>query len=202
MAFALASAVIMLLPGPANLFIVTQGAAHGRERAFASVLGVEIASAVRVLMTAGGLSALLQSSAIAFGVIRWAGIIYLLYLAQRSFRSEASTEADGGAARPAGAVRAIRKGLLVGLGNPKTLIFFVSFLPQFIRTGHGSYFDQALVLGGVYWFMGAAWDLTLAWASGSFGAWLQRRPRVRLAQQRAEGLVYLTLAGWSIATGE
>jgi threonine/homoserine/homoserine lactone efflux protein len=92
--------------------------------------------------------------------------------------------------------------MLVGLCNPKTLIFFISFLPQFIHAGHGSYVSQVLVLGGIYWVMGASWDLTLAWASGSFGAWLQQRPRLRSAQQRGEGLAYLTLAGWSIASGE
>ena len=201
-AFALASAVIMLLPGPANFFILAQGTVHGRQHALRCVLGVEIASAIRVLMTAGGLSALLVSSEIAFAVIRWTGITYLLYLALHALRSEPSPALEEGATLPAGAARAVGKGLFVGLGNPKTLIFFISFVPQFIHAGRGSYLEQVLVLGGIYWAMGATWDVTLAWASGSFGTWLHKRPRLQSAQQRVEGLVYLTLAGWSIATGE
>lgn len=135
-------------------------------------------------------------------MIRWAGIIYLLYLAVRAFRSQPSPALEHTATRPAGVARAVRRGLLLGLGNPKTLISFISFLPQFIHAGHGSYLEQVLVLGGIYWAMGATWDLTLAWASGSVGAWLQQQPRLRSAQQRGEGLAYLTLAGWSIASGE
>lgn len=88
-----------------------------------------------------------------------------------------------------------------GLGNPKTMIFFVSFFPQFIHSGGGSHVEQILILGAVWWVIGASWDLALVCASGSISSWLHTKPRVRAARRRAEGLIYLALAGW-VAAGD
>ncbi|MGH2887545.1 MAG: LysE family transporter [Solirubrobacteraceae bacterium] len=98
-------------------------------------------------------------------------------------------------------VGAMRKGLMVGLGNPKTVIFFLSFSPEFIHADRGSHVEQILALGAVWWVIGATRHLALAWASGSIGSWLRTRPRARAAQRRAEALVYLALAGWSTVSG-
>jgi threonine/homoserine/homoserine lactone efflux protein len=87
LAFALVSAGIMLIPGPSNLFLLAHGIGHGRRSALAAAGGVEVASALRVLLTAAGLSALLASSAVAFGIVRWAGVAYLVYLGVHAFRS-------------------------------------------------------------------------------------------------------------------
>jgi threonine/homoserine/homoserine lactone efflux protein len=80
-------------------------------------------------------------------------------------------------------------------------IFFLAFFPQFIQPGRGSQTVQVLILGGVFWIIGAAWDLAFACASGTIGSWLDRRPRLRAAQPRVEGLAYLGLAGWAALTG-
>jgi threonine/homoserine/homoserine lactone efflux protein len=133
LAFALVSAGIMLIPGPSNLFLLAHGIGHGRRSALAAAGGVEVASALRVLLTAAGLSAVLASSAVAFGVVRWAGVAYLLYLGVHAFRSRAPEQRTEGGRGSVTWVWSVRKGVVVGLGNPKMVIFFLAFFPQFIR---------------------------------------------------------------------
>ena len=87
LAFALVSAAIMVIPGPSNLFLLAHGIGHGRRSALAAMTGIEAASAIRVLLAAAGLSAVLASSAVAFNAIRWAGVTYLAWLGIRAFRA-------------------------------------------------------------------------------------------------------------------
>lgn len=201
LAFALVSAALMVIPGPSNLFLLAHGIGHGRRSALAAMTGIETASAIRVLLAAAGLSAVLASSAVAFGLIRWAGAGYLAYLGIRAFRASRPAASPGRAAVSVPLARSAGKGLLVGLGNPKMVIFFLAFFPQFIHPAQGSAVAQILILGAVFWIIGALWDLAFACASGTVGGWLDRRPRLHAAQPRLEGLAYLGLAGWAAITG-
>lgn len=201
LAFALVSAGIMVIPGPSNFFLLAHGIGHGRRSALAAMTGIETASAIRVLMAAAGLSAVLASSAVAFNAIRWAGVTYLAWLGVRAFRAGQPGQPSGAPRRPVPLARSVRKGLLVGLGNPKMVIFFLAFFPQFIRPAQGSQAAQMLILGAVFWLIGAIWDLAFACASGTIGSWLRHRPRIRAAQPRLEGLAYLGLAAWAAITG-
>jgi threonine/homoserine/homoserine lactone efflux protein len=201
LAFALVSAGLMVIPGPSNFFLLAHGIGHGRRSALAAMTGIETASAIRVLLTVAGLSAVLASSVAAFNVIRWAGAAYLAYLGVRAFCAGRPGQPPGASARPVPLARSARTGLVVGLGNPKMVIFFLAFFPQFIHPDRGSQVGQMLILGVVFWVIGAIWDLAFACASGTIGAWLQRRPRVRAAQPGLEGLAYLGLAGWAALTG-
>lgn len=201
LAFALVSVGLMVIPGPSNFFLLAHGIGHGRRAALAAMTGIETAAAIRVLLTAAGLSAVLASSAVAFSLIRWAGAAYLACLGIRAFRTGRPGQSPGVPARPVPLARSARKGLMVGLGNPKMVIFFLAFFPQFVHPAQGSRAGQMLILGAVFWVIGVLWDLAFACASGEIGAWLQRRPRIRAAQPRLEGLAYLGLAGWAAATG-
>jgi threonine/homoserine/homoserine lactone efflux protein len=201
LAFALVSAGIMLIPGPSNFFLLAHGIGHGRRSALAAMAGVEAASAIRVLLAAAGLSAVLASSVVAFNLIRWAGVAYLAYLGIRSFRSGRPDASPEVSERPVPLTRSARKGLIVGLGNPKMVIFYLAFFPQFVHPAQGSQTVQMLILGTVFWIIGAVWDLAFASASGAVGTWLKHRPRVQGAQPRVEGLAYLGLAGWTAVTG-
>lgn len=201
LAFAIVTVGIQLVPGPSNLFLLGHGIGHGRRSALAAAAGQEAASALRVFLMAVGLSALLAASAFAFNTIRWAGVAYLVYLGVQAFRAGPTTETPTEAARQVSLSRSVSKGLLVGLGNPKMVIFFVAFFPQFIDPARGSEAGQILVLGSVFWMIGAVWDLVLACASGSLGSWMRDRPRIRAAQPRFEGVTYFGLAGWSALTG-
>jgi threonine/homoserine/homoserine lactone efflux protein len=202
LAFALLSVGIVIMPGPSNLFLLAHGIGHGRRAAVAAMTGVSAASAIRVLLTAAGLSAVLASSATAFTIIKWAGIAYLGYLGVRAFRSRSVGALLSSDPAEFPLRRSARKGLIIGLGNPKMMIFFVAFFPQFVDPDRGSQAIQILVLGAVFWVLGVLWDFTFAYLSGTIGSWLQRRPRLQTAQPRVEGSVYLGLAGWVAIAGE
>jgi threonine/homoserine/homoserine lactone efflux protein len=201
LAFALVSAGIMIIPGPSNFFLLAHGIGHGRRSALAAMTGIETASAIRVLLAAAGLSAALAASAVALNLIRWAGAAYLAYLGLRAFHQHRLVTTAETASQAVPVARSARKGLLVGLGNPKMVIFFIAFFPQFIHPANGSETSQMLILGTIFWIIGAIWDLAFACASGTIGAWLHRRPRLHAAQPRVEGLAYLGLAGWAAITG-
>ena len=205
-AFAMVSAGIMFIPGPSNFFLLAHGIGHGRRSALAATAGIETASAIRVLLAAAGLSAVLASSAPAFGLIRWGGVGYLAYLGVRAFRAGRSGNGRSGKQpdapqRPVPLARSARNGLFAGLGNPKMVIFYLAFFPQFIHPAQGSQAAQMLILGAVFWVIGAIWDLAFAYASGTFGTWLKGRPRIEAAQRPMEGSAYLALAGWAALTG-
>lgn len=196
LAFALVSLLITVIPGPSTLFVLAQGMTHGRRGAIAAMCGIEIACAIRVLAAAAGLAAVLASSAVAFDTIRWAGVAYLTYLGVQAFKSTPSQ----GPREPAH-THPTRKGVLVGLGNPKMAVFFLAFFPQFVHRAQGSSTEQILILGAIFWGIGVIWDLGIAWASGSIGDWLHNRPRIHAAKPRAEGATYLALATWAAISG-
>ena len=203
LAFTLVSTVVMVVPGPSSFFLLAHGIGHGRRSALAAMGGIETASAIRVVLAAAGLTAVLATSAVALNLVRWGGVAYLAYLGLRAFRARASAAPAGATAAepPVPLARSARKGLLVGLGNPKMVIFYLALFPQFIHPGHGPQAVQMLVLGAIFWVIGAVWDLGFACAAGAIGAWLRRRPRVQAVQSRLEGLAYLGLAGWAAVTG-
>jgi threonine/homoserine/homoserine lactone efflux protein len=199
--FAIVAAGLMVLPGPSNFFILAQGIGHGHRAALDAVVGIAAASAIRVALTAAGLSALLASSAIAFQIMRWAGVAYLIYLGITAWRSpHAGPDAPANESRPARR-QSFTKGLLVGLGNPKMVLFFVAFFPQFIDPVQGSAVTQMLVLGAIFWVIGTVWDVGCALGSGAIGNLLRRRPRIQALQGRAEGALYFGLAAWTATTG-
>jgi threonine/homoserine/homoserine lactone efflux protein len=199
--FAVVSAGLIVMPGPSSLFILAHGVEHGSRAAVQAVIGIETAAAIRVVLTAAGLSAVLASSALAFGIVRWAGVAYLIYVGIGALRSQEEalhTEKLSDMAK----WRSYRKGLLVGLGNPKMAIFFIAFFPQFIDPDQGSAVVQMLVLGAIFCVLGFGWDLACACASGAIGTWLRRQPRVQAVQSRVEGITYLSLAGWAAVAGD
>jgi threonine/homoserine/homoserine lactone efflux protein len=124
--FLLASVALVAIPGPNVLFVLARGLAGGRRAAVVSVLGVESATACFAVAAASGLTALLVSSALAFAVVRWLGVLYLVFLAVRAFRTSSPHPVPGG--------RTFRQGFLVGISNPKVGLFFLAFLPQFGST--------------------------------------------------------------------
>jgi threonine/homoserine/homoserine lactone efflux protein len=187
----------MVTPGPSNFFILAHGVGQGRRAAVRAVVGIETAAAIRVLLTAVGLSAVLASSALVFSAIRWAGVGYLLYLAARALRSNPDVNPAEVSRRVGSTWRSFRKGFTAGLSNPKTLFFFVAFFPQFVQPGRGSGVTQMLILGLIYICIGTVWDLSIALASGTLGSRLQRRPQVGVFAGRAEATVYLGLAAYT-----
>jgi threonine/homoserine/homoserine lactone efflux protein len=189
--FALAAVVLVAVPGPNLLYIANRALADGRRAGLASVLGVETGTLVWVCAAALGLSALLASSAVAFDVVRYAGVAYLVYLGVRTLL--AREEEGDHAPPPASLARAYREGLLVQLSNPKVAVFFLALLPQFVVAERGSAAVQILVLGLVLATVGVTISSLWALAAGSLGRRLRGSARLRRRQRRFTGGVYLAL---------
>jgi threonine/homoserine/homoserine lactone efflux protein len=189
--FAIACAGLVLLPGPAVIYIVTRGVVHGRRGGLISTLGVETGNLVQVLAATAGLAAIVESSAEAFSVVKYLGAAYLVFLGVRALLG-AEPEADQGATQTRSERRLFLDGLLVGALNPKLALFLLAFLPQFIDPAAGPIWTQTLVLGLIFNIVAAIGDSLFALAAASAGGrvrtWLRSQ---RLAQ--ASGFVYLGL---------
>jgi threonine/homoserine/homoserine lactone efflux protein len=193
--FALVSLGIVAVPGPSALYVLARGMTGGRRLALAAVVGIEAASALRVLAAAAGLAALLASSELAVGIVRWIGAACLAALGIRALTGTPPDRATPPSRR------VTRDAIVVGLSNPSMIVFFVAFFPRFIHPGDGPRAMQILVLGSVFWAVGALWDLGIACASASIGAWPARGTRVQAAVSRVEAAVLLILAGWTAIGG-
>lgn len=183
---------LLVLPGPAVLYITSSGIAHGRSAGLASVLGIELASLCHAVAAAFGLSAILVASSTAFSVVRYLGAAYLVFLGIRTLASKtAGLEADDAGGRSIG--RHFRKGFVVNLLNPKTALFFYAFLPQFVDPARGSPIAQILVLGALFVSLATVTDSGYALLSSQLGNLLRRwTPFPKLRRYLAGG-VYLAL---------
>jgi threonine/homoserine/homoserine lactone efflux protein len=192
--FALAAGVLVAIPGPNHIYIVTRGTAQGRRIGLASALGVETGTLVHISAATVGLSALVASSAMAFDPLRFAGAAYLVYLGLRALLHDEGVALDGGGAAPPSARRAYLDGVLVNVLNPKVALFFLAFLPQFVDPARGSASTQILVLGLVVFVIATTSDVLYALAAGALGSWLRRRPGFARVQRYLTGGIYLALA--------
>ena len=172
--FISAALVLLLIPGPAVLYIVGRSVEQGRGAGCVSVLGVHAATLVNIVAAALGLSAILASSALAFSVIKYAGAAYLVWLGLRKIFGAGET-AEGAAGMPRHSYgRLFRDGFIVNLLNPKTALFFLAFLPQFVDLTRGHVAVQIVFLGLVYTALGFITDGSYALAAGTAGTWLKR----------------------------
>jgi threonine/homoserine/homoserine lactone efflux protein len=200
--FAVATVLVMVVPGPSVVYAVTRTVEHGRAAGVWSVLGLETGLLVHVLLAAAGVSALIASSATALTALRVGGACFLAWLGVRSWRRrspQSHRPAEG--APPAGGtsrLRLFRDGLLVDLVNPKTALFFLAFLPQFVEPRRGPVGVQVLLLGALVVAVALVCDGSYTLLAGR----LSRRLRTPEAQGRlsgASGVVYLGLAGLALA---
>jgi threonine/homoserine/homoserine lactone efflux protein len=198
--FALIAAAFVAVPGPSNLYVLTRGLQSGSRAAVAGAAGCATGAFVYVAATAAGLAALLASSQIVFAAVHYAGAAYLCWLGIAALRSRAP-DLPRAATGPRSVWRSYRQGALVELGNPKVALFFLALFPQFIHDGAGPAAVQVLILGAIFVSLGFASDSLYAFGSGRLRALLLRRPRLRLRQHRATGVLYLGLGGWAAASG-
>jgi threonine/homoserine/homoserine lactone efflux protein len=191
--FALAASVLVAIPGPNHIYIVTRSIAQGRRIGLASAFGVETGTLVHISAATVGLSALVASSAVAFDTLRYAGAAYLAYLGIRALLRDDAIELAGATAPPS-ARRAYLDGVLVNVLNPKVALFFLAFLPQFVDPARGATSTQILVLGLVVFAIATTSDVVYALAAGALGGWLRSRPAFVRVQRYVAGCVYLGLA--------
>jgi threonine/homoserine/homoserine lactone efflux protein len=178
----------LLIPGPAVLYVVTQSAEQGRSAGLASVAGIHIGTFVHIVAAAAGLSAIIVASTVAFSAVKFGGAAYLVYLGIRKLLERpAADEAD---VRRAPLRHVFLRGTMVNILNPKTALFFLAFLPQFVDPDRGAVWSQVVVLGLVFVLLGLVSDSLYALGGDAVGSLLRRRAT---AMRRISGTVYVGL---------
>lgn len=196
LAFAAIALLVIVIPGPSVLFIVSRAVSLGRRAALGTVVGNSLGEFVQVLVVALGMGQLLERSALAFTVVKLVGAVYLLYLGVMAWRGRHSAARElVTAASPLSRRRILRDGLVVGLTNPKSMVFFAAVLPEFVDRSLGHATLQLLVLGLVWVGIALISDSTWALAAGTARGWLAGRPR---QLERAQGASAVVLVGLGV----
>jgi threonine/homoserine/homoserine lactone efflux protein len=191
--FVTAALVLLIVPGPAVFYIFARSVEQGRGAGFVSILGIHTATLVHVAAAALGLSALLASSALAFSVVKYAGAAYLIWLGLKKIFGRADAPGAEIALRRHGYRRLFRDGFVVNLLNPKTALFFLAFLPQFVEVERGHVAMQIAFLGLVFTMLGIVTDGCYALAAGTMGNWLKRSPGYLKAERYVSGVLFIGL---------
>ena len=190
--------LLALTPGPDNIFVLLQSAQRGWRAGMAVVLGLCAGLVVHTAAVALGLAAVFAASAVAFTVLKFCGAAYLAYLAWGALRAPAAVASQGDAPAPAASPvslwRMVGRGMVMNLTNPKVLVFFLAFLPQFADPARGGVALQLMVLGIVFMVATLLVFGAIACFSGVFGTLLQRSARAQTVLNRVAGLVFLGLA--------
>lgn len=196
-AFGVATLVILAVPGPSVVYVVTRSLEHGRAAGLFSVLGIETGAIVHVVAATAGLAALLASTPAALTALRWVGAAYLAWLAVRQLR-RGPQPAGLPRSAPSG-LRLYREGVLVDLLNPKTALFLLAFLPQFVDPARGSVAQQVGVLGLCFVVLALLCDGAYALGAGGLTSRVQSSPRAAEIVRMGSCAVYLALAGFAVA---
>lgn len=195
LAFIPAVLALVLTPGADMMFALAQGLRGGGRAAVAAAAGISTGALINACLAGLGLGALVAAAPWAFGVIRWLGVAYLLYLAWKTLTTSLSGPAAG--VRPA---RAFRDGLIVNMSNPAVILFILAFIPQFVDPAR-PIFPQFLVFGSIICVLGFIVKSAVGLSAGGIGAALTRNPRVEFALRLASASVFGALALRMAITG-
>jgi threonine/homoserine/homoserine lactone efflux protein len=204
--FVAAALALLLVPGPAVIYVVARSVEGGRLRGLVSVLGVELGTLLHVVFAAAGLSAIVVSSAAAFSVVKWLGAAYLVWLGLRQILGR-----DGGDEEPAlsgggeNRLRIFSQSVLVQVLNPKVALFFLAFLPQFVDPSRGAAWTQVVVLGATLATLGLFTDGLYTLLGGTAGEWIRKQRAgagLRRAGRYVTGGVYIALGAVAAVSGK
>ena len=202
LAYAVASAILIVIPGPSVLFTVGRALAYGRRTALATVCGNVAGNYLVAACVAFGLGSLVQRSAQVFLAVRLAGALYLIWLGVQAFRKRASLAGAFAADAPGRSDRrAVREGFVVGVTNPKALILFGAVLPQFVNRAAGYVPVQMLLLSLVSIGIGLLSDTTWGLAASQLRTWFARSPRRFAVVGGAGGLAMIGVGVTVAVTG-
>jgi threonine/homoserine/homoserine lactone efflux protein len=202
--FVAAALALLLVPGPAVIYVVARSVSGGRLTGLIAVLGVELGTLLHAVFAAAGLSAIVASSAAAFSVVKWLGAAYLIYLGLRQIfgRGDGEEEApspEGNESR----FRVFYQSVLVQVLNPKVALFFLAFLPQFVDPSRGAAWTQIVVLGATLAFLGLFTDGLYALLGGTAGGWIRKRGgSLRRAGRYVTGGIYIALGAVAAISGK
>ena len=199
--FAVASAILIAIPGPSVLFVIGRSLALGRKGGILSVLGNELGALPHVAAVSLGVGAIVAQSIVIFTIVKLVGAAYLLYLGIQAIRHRNRIAAVEEQPAPRSALRTIGQGFLVGVSNPKTIVFLVAVLPQFVDYRAGLIPLQLAVLGVEFVVLAFLMDSVWALVAGSARTWFGRSPK-RLSRMGAVGgAMMIGLGGVLVASG-
>lgn len=201
LAFIVAGTIIIVIPGPGVLFTIGRALTDGKRAALVSVLGHALGVQAMLALVAAGLGTLVAASAVALTIVKIGGGLYLIYIGAQAIRQRRSLRtalAASTSAQPAAHRRVLWQGFVVGVTNPKAIIFFSAMLPQFVDRAHGSVPLQMLVLGWIFIFIALISDSAWALLAGTARDWFARSPRRLEAVGGAGGVMIMGL-GASVA---
>lgn len=191
--FIFASALLGLVPGPDNIFVLMQSALYGRKSGVLVTLGLCSGLIVHTTIVAFGVAAIFQTSVLAFNLLKIIGAGYLLYLAWLAFKARPD-KLESHEAKQRSGMALYRRGVIMNITNPKVSIFFLAFLPQFADPNLGSLSLQIFLLGAVFIALTFIIFSAVAFLAGSLGAWLGKSERAQLYLNRIAGTVFCMLA--------
>ena len=202
-AFGLACLALILIPGPSVLFVIGRSLTLGRRGGLLSVVGNELGVIPLILAVALGIGALVSASLVVFTIIKVAGAAYLAYLGIQAIRHRHDHSTVGSAAGPqrVSGWRILRQGFLVGVSNPKTIVFLVAILPQFVDPGRGHVPWQLIELGLIFVLMALVCDSIWALVAGSARGWFATSPKRLSRMTGAGGGMMIGLSGVLLLTG-
>jgi threonine/homoserine/homoserine lactone efflux protein len=198
--FVVAASILVFLPGPNTLYIVTRCLQQGLSAGIASSLGIQIGTFFHACAAALGISALVLSSTVAFSAVKYAGAAYLIYLGIRTLLTKQKPDSDVGARREMTFRATFYQAVVVSTLNPKTALFFTAFLPQFIDVRRGSVAIQVFFFGAIIVVLGVINDLACALLAGRVGQWLRGSQTFWRAQRYIAGTVYIGLGAAAALT--
>jgi threonine/homoserine/homoserine lactone efflux protein len=192
-AFLAAAVLVTLSPGPDNLMVLSLGAARGRLHGMAFGLGCAMGCLSHTLLAAVGVSALIAASPLAFTALKVAGGLYLVRLGWLALKSRGDTAPDAGTATPDTPGQLFWRGVVANGINPKVVMFFLAFLPQFVNAARGDAPWQIVQLGVTFTLQAALIFGALGWFAGQVGAWLNRHGNAGLWLDRVAGVIFVGL---------
>ncbi|MAT98999.1 MAG: RhtB family transporter [Anaerolineaceae bacterium] len=190
--FILAATLLIVVPGPAVLYVVARSIDQGRLAGIVSVLGIALGAVVHSLAAAVGITAVLAASALAFSTVKYLGAAYLIYLGITTLLKKPQSQKEI-VVEPKPLWQIFRQGFVVNLLNPKTALFFLAFLPQFADPAHGSVPLQTFLLGLIFVTIALFSDSIYALLAGQLGGWLKRSQTFQQRQRYFSGSVYIAL---------
>ena len=197
-----ATLALFVMPGPATMYLVARAIGQGRAAGLASAIAIATGDVVHVVAATVGLSALLMASAATFTIVKWAGAAYLVWIGVRTWRSADAPEERTSVPSGQTVAQIFREGFLVEVLNPKTALFFLAFVPQFVDPARGAVWVQFLALGITFVALSVAFCALLVTVASSARALFEGTPRSRRTARMATGGVFVGLGVMSALAGD
>lgn len=190
-AFILAAFILIVIPGPAVLFVIARALEQGKMAGIVSVLGISLGALVHTAAAALGISALFAASALAFNVVKYLGAAYLIYLGvvtlrQKPKQTDITIEKQS-------LWKIFRQGAMVNILNPKSALFYLAFLPQFTDPTRGEIWLQMIILGLIFVVVALISDGVYALVAGQLSDWLKNNETFKKRQKQVSGVTYIAL---------